>query len=660
MSVRPGVVLGHYRLEKRIGAGGMAEVWRALDENLNRPVAVKIMGESIARDKNFTDRFLREARLVAGLDDPNVLPVYAFGTEEIDGQPVSYLVMKLVEGGSLKERISGPVPAVQAVAWLGSIATALDHAHDRGVLHRDVKPANVLLDSQGRPLLADFGLARSADSASGLTQTGTVLGTPLYMAPEQATGKALDGRTDQYALAIVAYEMLAGRVPFKADSPLGVLHQHVSTPPEKVSIVLPGLPEAADTIFQKALAKTPEERYPTCRAFVEALALALGIPVSASTVPAPAIMSPAPPPIPVPTSEQATVISKADSTPLPPPSPGVPVPTGPPALRPAAPPPLAAPASLAAGSRRSKAPFIALGCCLLAVLIGVWLVRRPRPPATSAALSTQPLPAEAASPPPAETTRETLSTAVSGSEASPAGPEPEPGAEPPSSGSLPPQSRRTTTGPEAAPRGPSPARPRPGSGKPTDGSVEPRPSRPARREPLLSGPSFSVDTTVSAGFEVLDTTRKPGGRLMQADFAQAMGEANRSRQASGGPTAEYLYTYARAGSTFAGGDENLAWQLMRQLYQQGGRSPGRTLVFVKELVLSRGARPGPDAGWILGLAFGDPRGDLDDELEKAAERSPGNGAVTYARALNALRKGSPDGPTLLGKACHEGVNEACR
>src|SRR5262249_50638825 len=154
------------------------------DTTLHRTVAVKVIHQPIAADPSYRERFLREARLVAGLEHPNVLPVYDFGSQTVDGDDFSYLVMPLVTGGSLKGRISGPMPFPLAVTWLAAIAAALDHAHAKGILHRDVKPANVLLDSRGTPLLADFGLARSAESVSGLTVTGTVLGTPLYMAPE--------------------------------------------------------------------------------------------------------------------------------------------------------------------------------------------------------------------------------------------------------------------------------------------------------------------------------------------------------------------------------------------------------------------------------------------------------------------------------------------
>ena len=279
MAQQAGTLLGRYRLLEKAGAGGMSEVWKAEDTTLHRTVAVKVIHAPIAEDPTYKERFLREARLVAGLEHPNVLPVYDFGTQTVAGTEVSYLVMPLVLGGSLKGHITGPMPFGIAIAWLQAVAAALDHAHAKGILHRDVKPGNVLLDSQGRPMLADFGLARSSESVSGLTQTGTVLGTPLYMSPEQAQGVALDARADQYALGVIAFEVLTGLVPFRADSPLAVLHQHVAVAPPPASSIVPGIPPAADATLAKALAKRPADRFPSCAAFVETLAGALGVPL---------------------------------------------------------------------------------------------------------------------------------------------------------------------------------------------------------------------------------------------------------------------------------------------------------------------------------------------------------------------------------------------
>ena len=285
MPITTGTILGRYRLLERAGVGGMSEVWKAEDETLKRTVAVKVILGPVAQESTFRERFLREARLVAGLEHPNVLPVFDYGSATIDGEELSYLVMPLVAGGSLKGRVAGPVPPALAIAWLSAIASALDHAHAKGILHRDVKPGNVLIDSQGRPLLADFGLARSAEVSSGLTATGTVLGTPLYMAPEQATGATLSGRADQYALAVIAFELLAGRVPFSAQSPLAVLHQHVTAPPPPLSSILPGTSPAVDAVLARGLSKEPAGRFSSCGAFVAALATALGVTGTAITVP---------------------------------------------------------------------------------------------------------------------------------------------------------------------------------------------------------------------------------------------------------------------------------------------------------------------------------------------------------------------------------------
>ncbi len=302
MAPQAGALLGRYRLLEKAGVGGMSEVWKAEDTTLHRTVAVKVILTPIADDASYRERFLREARLVASLEHPNVLPVYDFGTEMMEGVELSFLVMPLVPGGSLRGKISGPMPFEVAVEWLQAVAAALDHAHSKGILHRDVKPGNVLLDAQERPLLADFGLARSYGSTSGLTQAGITLGTPLYMAPEQALGLPLDGRADQYALAVVAYEVLTGVAPFHADTPALLFRQHAAVPPPPAASIVPDIPAAADTVLARALAKSPGDRFPSCSDFVEALAAALGVPLAktsgsriAPRAPRATAVSPAPP-----------------------------------------------------------------------------------------------------------------------------------------------------------------------------------------------------------------------------------------------------------------------------------------------------------------------------------------------------------------------------
>jgi tetratricopeptide (TPR) repeat protein len=271
MPVAAGQLLGRYRLSRRVGSGGMAEVWEAVDESLHRTVALKVILEAVSREPTFAERFVREARTIAGLEHPNILPVYDFGQ---DGEIV-YLVMPLVSGGSLKDRLGKTVPAPSAIGWISAIASALDYAHARGILHRDVKPANVLLDQSDRALLSDFGLAKSlGDSTAGLTATGAVMGTPTYMSPEQAMALTLDGRSDQYSLGIISFQLFAGVVPFTADSPLVVLRKHLQEPPPPASRVNPRLTPAIDRALERALAKDPAERYPRCEDLAGALASA--------------------------------------------------------------------------------------------------------------------------------------------------------------------------------------------------------------------------------------------------------------------------------------------------------------------------------------------------------------------------------------------------
>ena len=260
--------LGRYRLEELLGQGGMAEVWRAADERLGRTVAVKVIHSAHLRDGHFRERFHREAQLVASLDHPNVLPVYDYGDEE----GVPYLVMPYLDGGTLRDRMVGsPIPFAQAVSWIHQLGDALDAAHAAGILHRDVKPANVLIRRDDRLALADFGIAKMVESPTGLTATGMVVGTPIYMAPEQAQGKPATPASDRYALAVLAYELLSGKPPFDGESALALMHQHVTAPAPLLSSAVYGLPAGLDPVFEQALAKEPERRPPTCRAFARQL-----------------------------------------------------------------------------------------------------------------------------------------------------------------------------------------------------------------------------------------------------------------------------------------------------------------------------------------------------------------------------------------------------
>ncbi len=291
--------LAGYRLEERIGQGGMAVVYRARDEQLDRLVALKILAPALAGDDAFQRRFVRESRAAAAIDDPNIVPVYAAG--EADG--VLYLAMRYVAGGdamSLLKR-EGSLPAERVAAIISPVASALDAAHGAGLLHRDVKPSNMLVDSlPGRPdhvYLSDFGLSKAmAATTSGVTRAGEVLGTVAYMSPEQLSGEQADGRADQYALACSAFELLSGSPPFRRDEPMAEIYAHMKEPPPTLSSRRPGTAGAVDDVLAKALAKTPAERYATCGQFADALREALGFqPYSAVPAAARPVRPPHPP-----------------------------------------------------------------------------------------------------------------------------------------------------------------------------------------------------------------------------------------------------------------------------------------------------------------------------------------------------------------------------
>jgi len=267
MGLAEGTYLGPYRILDRIGQGGMATVYRAHHSALDRYVAIKVLPEFFAEDMIFRERFQLEAQSVAALRHPNILSAFDFG--QIAGIP--YLVMELVEGGTLADRMGSPMELQDVVQFLRPIASALDHAHAHGVLHRDIKPSNILIRQDGTPVLADFGLAKLARSVRKLTAIGTVFGTPEYMSPEQATGESLGPGADQYSLSVVAYEMLTGRVPFHGDTPGAVLISHIRRAMPATS-ELPGeLSAHVDEVLRRGMAKAPRDRYATVSEFVAAL-----------------------------------------------------------------------------------------------------------------------------------------------------------------------------------------------------------------------------------------------------------------------------------------------------------------------------------------------------------------------------------------------------
>jgi hypothetical protein len=277
MSVGIGSQLAGYRLEDEIGRGGMGVVYRATELALDRPVALKLIAPELAGDAAFRERFLRESRLAASIDHPGILPVYAAG--EADGE--LYLAMRYVPGTDLRALIDqrGPLPPEQALPILEQVADALDAAHDRGLVHRDVKPGNVLIDSANHCYLCDFGLTKQLGESSGTTVAGPLVGTFDYLAPEQIRQEPVDGRADRYALACVLYECFAGKPPFRRDTEAQTLwgHMQEAAPP------MPGSPEL-DDVFERGLAKDPDERFDSCAQLVETARTALGFGPSRTVV----------------------------------------------------------------------------------------------------------------------------------------------------------------------------------------------------------------------------------------------------------------------------------------------------------------------------------------------------------------------------------------
>jgi serine/threonine-protein kinase len=251
----------------------MASVYRAYQPNLDREVAIKVIADQFANDPAFVERFRREARSIARLRHPNILTIYDFGEESTN----LYIVMELIEGQTLKEEHENKILSLERThEIIKQVAGALDYANKNGIIHRDVKPSNVLIDSHsGRAVLSDFGIAKMAEVDSKLTGTGTGVGTPDYMSPEQAMGDELDARSDQYSLAVVAYEMLTGRPPFTGDTPIAVAMGHVSKPLPKPSSFNPEIPATVEQVLTKALSKKPVDRYESCGMFERSLGEAI-------------------------------------------------------------------------------------------------------------------------------------------------------------------------------------------------------------------------------------------------------------------------------------------------------------------------------------------------------------------------------------------------
>ena len=268
MSFTVGESVGPYVLIEQLGQGGMATVFKAYHATLDRYVALKVLHQAFTVEPNFLARFQREAQVVARLEHPNIVPIYDYA--EHDGRP--YLVMKFIEGETLKARLSyGPLTQIEIQRVVEAVGAALDHAHKQGVLHRDIKPSNVLLASDGRIYLADFGLARIAAAGESTISSDVMIGTPQYISPEQAVGQRdLDDGTDIYSFGILLYELLVGRVPYTADTPYAIIHDHIYSPLPLPRSIRPEISEAVELVLLRALSKERDDRFPDIATMLDA------------------------------------------------------------------------------------------------------------------------------------------------------------------------------------------------------------------------------------------------------------------------------------------------------------------------------------------------------------------------------------------------------
>jgi serine/threonine protein kinase len=287
---------GRYRIVRKLGAGGMADVYLAEDQELGRRVAIKILNGRHANDDQFIERFRREAKNAAALNHPNIVSIYDRG----EAEDTYYIAMEFLDGRSLKELIvgHGQAPIKVAVEYARQILSALRFAHRHGIVHRDIKPHNVLVDREGRVKVTDFGIARAG--ASQMTETGSIVGTAQYLSPEQAKGGEVDQRSDLYSLGIVLYELLTGKTPFEGDTPVEIAMKHLSTAPQPPSKLRPDIPRDLDMVVLRALAKDPDDRYQSAdemEADLERVSRGAGVAPMTRESATQVMRSPTPPPV---------------------------------------------------------------------------------------------------------------------------------------------------------------------------------------------------------------------------------------------------------------------------------------------------------------------------------------------------------------------------
>jgi serine/threonine protein kinase len=613
LSAYDGRSLGRYRLEKLLGKGGMAEVYRATDTKLARTVAVKVILETHAVEEHFLERFLREARMVASLEHPNILPIYDFGEE--NGMP--FLVMPYLPGGSLRERLkAGPVPFTLGSSWIAELADALDAAHAVGVLHRDVKPANVLLGKGDRLFLADFGIAKMEESLTGLTATGVVVGTPIYMAPEQAQGHPASPATDRYALAVVAFEILSGRPPFEGESALSLMHQHVSTPPPLLSARVAGLPDGLDAVLTRALAKDPAARPPTCRALAEAVAAF----APAGITPPPGLSGPGP----VATSPTVRVSGPRPS--------------------------LTSDQTVLTQPRRAlRGAAWAVAAVVVAALAGAWWFATHRAAPTFAsfakpapAVSSEPsaaalAPATAASsaaPASVAVVEQTLAPAVPAKKAEPLVKR------------LADEDKRIADLEARVKEAEAAARAAEASAASKAVLPPPVPPEPAAASEEPTHP-------MAAARARLDLARKATHRLSKEDFQFVLDESQRVlREHPLNVEVKYFEAYARGGLAYAAGKDSVASAaLVDALTELRHRKRNAAHPFGSLLVRPDGTIAQP-SGWELALVYGDARGEALGLIDKELLEHPRSVRALKARAhllkMQGLEEAPPGDGTRAG------------